>query len=330
MKESLLPIGINDLKNKAYAIANQSRDYIVESPDINAEFYNGALAFHTRNESLELPLTSWAFGQLCGKVGVPIQYAERCMEAEMHALIEDNINQWLARYEGNLMIRTTGDHIRGILTPRYTPYDSDKILEDVESGLMYREMGIKSALINEERLQIRLCSPEPMDIEGEELYVGVIVDSSDVGRAQLHLHFFIYRPICTNGMILTKKFGELYSHRHVGITPGDFRREFQEGIDLVEPLVAKVENAVKASIAKPLDYALGNETDMEETIKSLRKLSLSKREAVKVISEFKKGGYDNTVWGWTNAITRTSQLHDSIDDRTRMEAVAGNLFATAI
>jgi hypothetical protein len=277
-----------------------------------------------------LPLTQWAFGQLCGKMGIPIQYAQRCMDAGMEGLIDENMNRWLEKYPGNLLVRTTDDHIRGILTPKYAVYDSDRIMEDVESGLRFSDLGVKSAIINEERLQVRLCSPEPLKVEGEELYVGVIVDSSDVGRAQLRLHFFVYRPICTNGLILTKKFGELYAHRHVGINPGDFRREFQEGIDLVDPLVAKLENAIQASIAKPLDFAFGTETDMEETVKALRRLSLSKREAIKVVSEFKSGGYDNTVWGWTNAITRTSQIYDSIDDRTRMEVVAGSLFATAM
>ena len=43
-----------------------------------------------------------------------------------------------------------------------------------------------------------------LPIDGEDLFAGITLDSSDVGRSGLYVRFFIYKQVCTNGLIIPK------------------------------------------------------------------------------------------------------------------------------
>ena len=72
---------------------------------------------------------------------------------------------------------------------------------------------------------------EMLNIDGEDLFAGITLDSSDVGRSGLSVRFFIWKQVCTNGLVISKSAANLFRQKHIGITHEDFATGLKEGLE---------------------------------------------------------------------------------------------------
>lgn len=325
----LSPKTLDSLIIKANDIALSSTDYMVTKASAkNVRFNDTAgLTFIEDNSSVQsFPISRYALGQLGTKIGVPARYLEKCIASGRIDLAQDNVNSWLEDYNKDLFIREYNGGIRGILSSKYSVCDSHEILKVIDDSVNLSQYKIKGSYLNEERLHLRLISKEMLPIDGEDLFAGLFVDSSDVGRSILTVKFGIYKQVCTNGLVIARAGGTLFEQKHIGISAEEFHEGLVASLSNVDLLTENAIEWVNSARRKENRWSVngGHEDEIKEFITHIRQqTNLSEDSANKVIS-LMQTKYDDNRWGLINSITEVAQDF-TLERRLELEKIAGNL-----
>ena len=317
-------VTIRNLWERAEEIQSHCTDYTVaEANSRNFRFNDTAGITFVDSASRDihsLSLTHHSLGQLSAKVGVPVRYIEKCVQSGRLDLAQDNVNSWLEDYNKDFFIRAYDDRARGILSSKYSVCDTPEILGDVDDAVDLSKYKVKGSYLSEERLHVRLISKDMLPIDGEDLFAGLFLDSSDVGRNILTVKFGIYKQVCTNGLVIARAGGTLFEQKHIGITAEEFHNGLVKSLSNVDLLT---EHAVEwvSEAKKKKAFSL---EDTEEFIARIRQqTNLSEESANKVI-ELMKARYDMSRWGLINGITEVAQDF-TLERRLELERIAGNI-----
>lgn len=337
---------LGKLYDTAKSIKDSSEDFMVQKVSRHNMYYDGytnklrfilyGLGNNDYTTSKDYSPTPFAMGQLCNKIGIPFNYLQKCCETGRGSLATDNVQSWLESYRKDLFIRTYKDTIRGILTNRYSVCDSDEVLDVLQSNSALCNMNVKGYLINPERFHLRLVDKAPYNLPMEDLYPGISIDSSDVGRCSLFVTFFIYKQVCTNGLVLPMSYSTLFRQKHIGISKKNFSVALTEALSKY----SEVRDAVKGVLLNNVyngeeKYKLA-ELEVEEKRKEIvrnlsSQLATSEATSSKVVDLFKdrvlEGKYSNTKWGLVNAVTEVAQNY-SLETRLQLERSAGRLLVS--
>lgn len=319
---------LQDLMDESLHIASLCEDYNVTKATSQRFRYSGmdnSVTYISDEEgvSRNRPISRYAMGQLCSKLGVPVRYLDKCLDTGRLDLAEDNVNSWLEDFGKDLFIREYDGRVRGILSSKYSVCDSHEILEVVDDTLDLSQYDIKGSFLNEERLHLRFASKEKLPVEGEDLFAGIMIDSSDVGRSILNCRFIIYKQVCTNGLVLPSKMGgTLFQQKHIGISSEEFREGLIAGLQNVE-IISK--NAVEfVEYTRSQEYKLNSQDRIDKFIEKIRNETRLSQESSNKVIELMAHRYDNTKWGYINAITEVAQDF-SLERRLELERIAGNI-----
>ena len=278
---------------------------------------NDNLHLYLSDNNEDIGITPYAFSQLCTKLGVPTQYMKKCIEVGFSPLVIDNINSWLGYFgHKKLLIRKYGEVSRGILSDKYSICDTPEILSVISQSGILKNMDLNSYVINPSRFHARFVG-DKMKIVGEDLFAGIQIDSSDVGRSKLDIKFLVYKQICTNGLVLPKEAGTVYEQKHIGIDPTKMVGTLKESFNSFS---TKVTDAI-SFIEKAKDIRIKDTDSIIHMIKNGTKVG---DEAVNDIFDVASEHYDMSVWGIVNAITEVSQKY-TLEHRIIMERYAGGL-----
>ena len=324
------------LREKAEAIAADRQDFMVTNVPANMWMCDdGTLSFNTTTSSgvqtMNLPTTSWALAQLSTKLGMPANYAEKCINAGHPSLAADNVNTWLADQQPgkrkksvDYMVRQYKDGIDAIVTRNYTTFDSPAILNTIDGALNIKDWQPVGSYISDERLHVRLIQDKLLDVEDEDLFPGICIDSSDVGRTAFNVTFFIWKRVCTNGMCISKVGGKLYHQRHMGITPMEVHRELCSNLQMIPTLIKRSEDIIKASRTKMVDVK--DEHAFQKLLADIRRQAAMSEEEAKAVIQLAQEKYDMSLWGIGNAMTLKAQDYE-LDRRIVIENAAGKIIA---
>ena len=201
----------------------------------------------------------------------------------------------------------------------------------VDSEVNLDRYKVKGSFLNQERLHVRLVSREMLPVDGEDLFAGLFIDSSDVGRSILTVQFGIYKQVCTNGLIVSRAGGILFQQKHIGITAAEFQSGLAASLKNVDTLAEHASEWVSlARQKKAWGYNVDalSEQEMTEFLERIRsKTDLPEVGAKKVI-DLMQTKYGGTNWGLINSITEVAQDY-TLEKRLGLERVAGNLLAVA-
>lgn len=273
-----------------------------------------------RFDNQEMPLSPLATGHLCGKLNIPSRYFNRLVESGNKFLAADNVNCWLDGDKRTFFLREYNDQIRGVLSGSYSVYDAPEILTTVKEVFDQENFILKGSFINEERLHLRLIENQMLNIDGEDLYAGITLDSSDVGRSGLNVRFFIWKRVCTNGLVIAKSNGRLFKQKHVGITHDDFAAGLEEGLGKFYEIKEAITKSIKETSEIPMNK------DIDELVEEIKdKTNLSDKAAEKVV-ELMEVKYAPTKWGLINGITEVAQDF-TLETRIQLEEIAGSMLA---
>lgn len=304
-----------DLLGKANAIQAKCKDFKVMAGNIVMDA-NMQMTFNGQN----IPLSSFARGELCGKLSIPSRYITRCVESNNPGLAAENMNYWLRDDKRNLLIRNYDGACRGVLSGSYSTYDAPEILTTLAEVFDPAKFALKGSFINEERLHLRLIDQTLLNIDNEDLYAGITLDSSDVGRSGLSVKFFIWKQVCTNGLVIAKSAAKMFRQKHIGINHDDFRDGLTNGLTSFYELKDKIAESINETRKIPLN---GDLETLIEDIKNTTKLSDQAAEKVVELMEIK---YAPTRWGLINGITEVAQDF-TLETRLQLEEIAGNMLA---
>ena len=313
---------IQNLLSSAKAIQDECEDYVVNVNPEKMRFNEfGGLTFVDAMGNIHNPsLTPFAMSQLGTKLGIPIRYLEKCINTGRIELAQDNVNSWIEDYNKDMFIRMHKGSIRGLLSTRFSVCDCDEILQVIDDKLDLNKYKVKGSYLSPERFHIRLVEKNEL-FAYDDLFAGFTIDSSDVGRSVLQMRFFIFKQVCTNGMIVAKNSGELFKQKHIGITSEEFARGFSESLDLIPKISAEVKDRIERT--KNVAFTR-NKKELESIIEKLRSNTHFSDMQIKRVFEVLDTTYDYTRWGYINSLTEIAQ-ELSLEKRLEVEEYAGSL-----
>lgn len=323
------PKTLDKLIIKANDIALNSTDYMVRKANTSNVRFNetAGLTFIAEDQEIrDFQMSRYALGQLGSKIGVPARYLEKCVSSGRIDLAQDNVNSWLEDFNKDLFIREYNGGVRGILSNKYSVCDSHEILEAVDDAVDLSKYKIKGSFLNEERLHVRLVSREMLPIDGEDLFAGLFLDSSDVGRNILTVKFGIYKQVCTNGLVIARAGGTLFEQKHIGITAEEFHSGLVDSLKNIDLLTENAVEWVRRAQHRDNHWSSASEykDDINEFVAYIRqKTNLSEESSRKVI-DLMNTKYTDSRWGLINGITEVAQDF-TLERRLELERIAGNL-----
>lgn len=305
------------LIERANEIQNKCTDYTIVADNITMD-----TELNLNFDDKVIPLSYYAQSQLCGKLRVPTKYFNQLVDSNHKSLAADNINIWLNDNKKEFMLRQYDDRIRGVLSGSYSIFDAPEILNTANEVFDSTKFKLKGSFINEERLHFRLVEIEMLDIEGEDLFAGITIDSSDVGRHGLEARFFIYKQVCTNGLIIPKSSATLFRQKHMGISHEDFAGKLKEGLQTFYEIKDEVVQMIKATAKVPVS------DDVEKLVEDIQaKTHISEENAQKVIA-YMDEKYAHNLWGLINGLTEVAQEY-TLETRILLEEMAGQMLVSA-
>ena len=343
--------GLELLRESSEEIQSKCHDTLLSNVSLEkmalcCNSYEGEVLAKYRTDSkspvMRKTFSDHAFSQFCGKIGVPTQYILKCMKQGYDELAERNMNEWLDDYSGSLFIREYNDKIRGVLSARYSPFDTPQILDVLGTVTRGMDLKLKGYFMNEERFHARFIQTEPMPVKGEDLFGGIVIDSSDVGRSALTVNFFIYKQICTNGLCVSRGSGNLFHQKHLNICTDDFREELSASIKLLPELVAeythvisvlKESNSLVTIGGKDISPIIGMNLTLDhedrnklvqELIEHIKTKTKLQDAGVEKVLKIADTNYDYSNWGIINAITEVAQDY-TLEKRIELEKSAANM-----
>lgn len=266
-----------------------------------------------------LKMTPYSFTQFCSRMGLPNTYAKKLMSIGREDLLLHNLNELLQEQDENkeFLVRQTGNYMRAFLSDRYTVLDSSLIL-DMAKKVIPENFALNQFFLTPERLHVRYLG-QRLDIPKQDLYVGIQIDSSDVGRKNLSVDFFIYKQVCTNGLKVAKLHSNIYKKVHVGdgLNELSFYRDFSKGIGKMQRFVGLLTEEIKNALNNSID-----ETGFKKLYEKTKKAfpQIVKEDEVKLYMN----KYGDNLFAYVNALTEISHQY-TLDERIDLEEFAGSL-----
>ena len=285
----------------------------------------------------QYPLNAWAHSQMSEKTRIPKPYYDRMMETGRNELLADNINSWLPEKDER-MIRILNGEVRAILSSKYRIIDNVNVLrctmETLVEGYKHLEPKFQECWLGDTRMYLKIAL---MGLNGEarpedKYHFGMIVTNSEVGAGMLKLEPYMIRQICTNGMIRQK----LLSKIHIGSANTDI--EVSAGTRLLQDsaLYGELRDAINTMLneggkgfAKWLnDLEMTTQVQIDKPVDAVGSIvsryKISESNA-KLIEDYFMKEQDCTQYGLIQGITRAAQDFADLDERIRMEGLAGEL-----
>jgi hypothetical protein len=298
--------------------------------------------------------TATCDGGIADKLGIPVRYLRRMRDAGRLALLDRNVNEWLAdeptkRYlVRNLRGAAGGPGIaRALLSDGYKFVDNLDVLYSVLAGI--RAAGARVRVtqcdLTETRMYVKISSPEVAlhaptllrnyrspftgrtGADNPLVFAGFVLSNSEVGHGSCSITPQITVEVCGNGMTITK---DAMREIHLGGRLSDgvvnWSKDTQDAaLDLV---VKQARDAVttflqrsylQAKVAEIEDEAGVRVDDVEATLEYVgRQLRFTTDEQKTILSHFFDGA-DRSAGGVLHAVTSTAQTIDGADRAYELE-----------
>lgn len=166
-------------------------------------------------------LNDHSLNNLCNKLEIGTRYISKCLPVSQ-SLVTHNLNFWINNTKSReLMLRTVEGHdinrVRAIMTNRYKRIDNDVVANATLTKLMDMGAELKYSHYDGDNLNITAVLPklEGEVVEGDFVQGGITITNSEIGQGSLVVKPFIYRLVCTNGMVAPEYLNQFYA-KHVG------------------------------------------------------------------------------------------------------------------
>lgn len=300
--------------------ASQAWDATIDPSELRMQ--NGELHLNELDgPSRTLKPNTWAEGQLCSKLGIPVTYFRKCPPS----LKDTQFEYWMDRFgqagytRPKILLRGSGDTLRGVLSDRYACIDNKAIIDAVES-LLSVGLTIRGFELTDVSFHLRMIDPTSIQDVGNDdpVYAGIHISNSEVGMRTLAVDALVYRRVCTNGLIRLVKNKSIYAKKHIGKCP----------TDLVGIVRAASEQALalgSQSVRSLIESKTRTVADPEEKVAHLAKTwNLNEDIEGSIIHQLGVEENPDTAYGLINAITSVARLYRA-DDRFKLESLAGSL-----
>lgn len=328
---------LSELATELERQVNLKKDYLADTRSLTMTNTGDSLQLQNNGT---VKITNLCHDQISARIGIPKKYYEK-MITESPELLATNVNHWFQKNPERRMIRTLDGKARAFLSDRYRPLDNFDLAKAVLPKLI-KDTGcsVESAEITETRMYIKAITSRITAevVPGDMVQAGLVVSNSEVGCGSVKVEPIIFRLVCRNGMIAPDYSLKKY---HVGRGQGDMELSTSECFRDETRLAD--DRAFWMKVSDVVDFTF-NKSMFSRIVDSLRKATHQKIEIspIKAIEEVKKRflftdnegdmmlrhlieGRDLSMYGMSNAVTRTSQDIDDYDRATDLERIGGEI-----
>ena len=334
----------HDIKEVMQKINNDvkfKKDYIVT---LNALQINKSDKIYPNLQITDSPtqynLTDHSLNQMCGRLEIGTQYINKCLPVSQE-LVAHNLNFWIKNNKSReLMLRSFEKNdfrqCRAIMSNRYKRIDNDVVANHSLNKLMDMNADLKYSHYDRDTLNITAVLPK---LEGEVqkddiVQGGITITNSEIGGGSLIIQPFIYRLVCTNGMVAPRYLNRFYA-KHVGkviINP----EKDEQWITIIKKMQEQIELVSNPELFQENLQKLKEAT--EKRVTSTEIVQLTKRHGV---SDFERAQiferlehyvgdtFSASKYELANAITNIANDEDKTDQRARQLQELGGLIIFA-
>ena len=288
-------------------------------------------------------LTDHSMNQLWGKLEIGTQYLRKCLPVSQE-LVAHNLNFWIKNTKSKeLMVRTIerkSDELpniaRAVCSNRYKRIDNDVVVTHSLNKLMDLGLDIKYVNYDRDTLNVTAVNPkvEGEVSEGDVVQSGVTITNSEIGSGSLMIQPFIYRLVCTNGMVAPRYLNRFYS-KHVGKIIIDPSQDDQY-ITIIDKMQKQIDLVNDNEVWKESFQKLKDST--KQTINSHQIVELAKKQGVteseraqifERLNHYVGDTFTTTKYDLANAITNLGNDEEKSDQRARFFQELGGLIVFA-
>jgi len=322
----------NDAKfKKDYIVGLNTLDVSQNDRSVYPDLHSaGAPHYYQMNDN--------SLNQLCGRLEIGTRYISKCLPVSQE-LVNHNLNFWINKNKNKkLMLRTfeTGvngeDKVRAVMSDRYKRIDSDVVANATLNKLMDMGAELKYSDYDGDNMNITAVLPklEGEVVEGDLVQGGITITNSEIGQGSLVVKPFIYRLVCTNGMVAPEYLNQFYA-KHIGKMIIDIDND-----DQWKTIVSKMEQQLEL-IANPELF--------EENLNKLKQATEQKINSHQIevlaknhgLSDDERAGvferlnhyvgetFVTSKYDVANAITNIANDEEKSDDRARFLQELGGL-----
>jgi|TARA_R100000081_G_C4806745_1_gene168098 hypothetical protein len=330
-----------EIKNVLQHINEDSKnklDYLVNLKDITVVGGDQQqMSMEVSTLTKDFGMTDRSINQLCGKLKIGRQYIQKCLP-ESTDLVAHNLNFWINRRDDRELMIRSFDHghnnydARAILTNRYKRIDCDAVANHCLDKLMDLDVQFKYSYYDGDRMNITAVTPkvEGEVVKGDVVQGGITITNSEVGNGSLMIKPFIYRLVCTNGMVAPQYFNQFYA-KHVGKIIIDPTQDEQWKVT-IEKMQAQLELVAKPEVFEENLQKLQQAT--KERMNSRQIVQLAKRQGItdseragifERLDHYVGDEFTVSKYELSNAVTNMANDEEMSDQRARFFQELGGL-----
>ena len=314
------------------------KDYLVDLKDMQVvkSEQTGQAMLQFGNIDKDFYMTDRSVNQLCGKLKIGRQYIQKCLPESID-LVAHNLNFWINHRDNrDLMVRTYEFDARAILTNRYKRIDCDVVANHCLDKLMDLDVEFKYSYYNGDTMNITAVTPkvEGEVVKGDVVQGGITITNSEVGDGSLMIKPFIYRLVCTNGMVAPQYFNQFYA-KHVGAIVIDPTQDEQWKVT-IEKMQKQLELVAKPEVfeenLKKLQDATKKSMNSHQIVQLAKRQGITDAERAGIFERLDRYvGDEFTVskYELSNAITNMANDEEMSDKRARFFQELGGLVVFA-
>jgi len=255
-----------------------------------------------------------AKNHICSKLGIPASYWDRCPEK----LRMQNLKYWYDQQDKNkeVLLRHRPKALRAMFSTNYTIFDNELVLHTIKETVPVA-FNPTSFDLTEGSMLIRFTLPDTKKLvkEGDPLFVGFQIRTSEVGASSLFATSIIWRQICSNGM-WGYGHDDFFNERHI----------FKSVEEMADNLKRAILNCVTAD-GKLLERFIKlqkKKLDVEIEKKALSERGIGK----KTLELIEQSVEEPSIYGWVNAVTSVAR-ELPMDRKLELERHAGQYLKAA-
>ena len=286
-------------------------------------------------------LTDHALNQLCGRLEIGTLYINKCLPVSQ-SLVAHNLNFWISNNKDrDLMLRTyenfdKSKYVRAILSNRYKMIDAHHVLNPALNKIMDLGAEFKYSHYDGDRLNVTATLPK---LEGEVqkddiVQGGITITNSEIGNGGLLIQPFIYRLVCTNGMVAPRYLNRFFT-RHVGKIVIDPEKDTQ-WVSIIDKMQKQIELVSNPEVfqenLQKLKDATNEKITSHKIVEVTKKHGITdyeRKEIFERLEHYVGETFTTSKYDFANAITNVANSDDRTEDRTRFLQELGGLIIFA-
>jgi len=329
---------IKEMLQKVNDDAKYKKDFVVNLKELTVKESDSTFpAVQVLEKDEALQLTDHSLNQLCGRLEIGTQYINKCLPVSQ-SLVAHNLNFWISNNKDrDLMLRTYENwhktkNVRAILSNRYKIIDAHHVLNPALNKMMDLGAEFKYSHYDGDRLNVTATLPK---LEGEVqkddiVQGGITITNSEIGNGGLLIQPFIYRLVCTNGMVAPSLLNRFFQ-RHVGkiIIHPEKDTQWVSIIDKMQKQIELVSNPeVFQENLQKLKGAICESISSHQIVEVTKRHGITdyeRKEIFERLSHYVSDTFTTSKYDFANAITNIANSDDRSDDRARFLQELGGL-----